>query len=223
MNENQKSLLFGAAGILVGVLVSVIGVNELNSRFMSAAEDIGKTRVELDQERNKLADIKKGNDESLTDLTAQKKKLSEISAQLDTMLENLTKLQGPGAENKIKLIQQLFNTASNPDAVQRLVSVEEKINALRSKYEPNIKWPHAINCGNAWDALYVLHGAPKDASGPAWYVQVYPSEYRYVRFNPDTSYLDFGGHSQSSEGCHGKSIDVLKAEGRTYQFMKTSS
>ncbi|SFG24060.1 hypothetical protein [Neptunomonas qingdaonensis] len=75
MDENQKSVLTGAAGILVGVLLSVIGVNELNHRFMSAAEDIGKTRAELEQERKELEKLKTGNAESLKNLEEHNKKI----------------------------------------------------------------------------------------------------------------------------------------------------
>jgi|UPI00037F27BC hypothetical protein len=103
----------------------------------------------------------------------------------------------------------------------QLDKLKGEIEVLQHQVGPVAKWPQAINCGSAWDALFVLHGNPiKDDGVLAWYVQVFPNEYRYVRFNLDGSYYDRAGHSQSSVGCANRSIEQLRQEQRTYQFIQ---
>jgi len=104
--------------------------------------------------------------------------------------------------------------------------VDDMSSAVRKLDEaigPTETWPHAINCGaSSWQAIFVLHGSPartETISGMAWYVQVYPEEYRYVRFNADGTYKDRAGHSDSNIGCQGLSIRDLRQKGRTFRFV----
>ena len=99
--------------------------------------------------------------------------------------------------------------------------LKEKNDELKKLLHEPSKWPHAINCGSPWDALFILHGNPLNNTDFAWYVQVYQPTYRYVRFNTDLSYKDWGGdNSDSSIGCVNKSISQLREDGRTYEFIK---
>ena len=98
----------------------------------------------------------------------------------------------------------------------------KEINEIKKQLGPVNKWPSAINCGSAWDAIFVLHGNPRNNTvspdNLAHYVQVYPHEYRSVRFNADGSYFDRKGHNESSLYCEGKGINQLRKENKTYQF-----
>nr|VFJ89588.1 MAG: hypothetical protein BECKH772A_GA0070896_1001610 [Candidatus Kentron sp. H]VFJ92755.1 MAG: hypothetical protein BECKH772B_GA0070898_100339 [Candidatus Kentron sp. H]VFJ97588.1 MAG: hypothetical protein BECKH772C_GA0070978_100149 [Candidatus Kentron sp. H] len=92
--------------------------------------------------------------------------------------------------------------------------------SLPTRANAETYWPHAINCGSEWDALFILHANPiGDSTDLAYYVQVYPNEYRYVRFNADGSYYDRAGHDGSSVGCQSKPVTQLQEEDRTFYFM----
>ena len=129
-------------------------------------------------------------------------------------------------------INNMSDVASLKDTMKCLQLEIDKLNSLHTQLkkknselekqlnEPS-KWPHAINCGTPWDALFILHANPLDNAGPAWYVQVYNSSYRHVKFNSDLSYNDWGGDNKDSLiGCINKSITQLRAAGRTYEFIK---
>ena len=74
------------------------------------------------------------------------------------------------------------------------------------------------------NGYFVLHANPRNTTvtsdNHAFYVQVYPDEFRFVRFNADGSYYDRQGHNESSIACEGKAIDQLRKESRTYQFLQ---
>ena len=67
-------------------------------------------------------------------------------------------------------------------------------------------WPDALRCGidTTPGAVFLLHGAV--TNGGAYYVQVFPNEYRYVIFNGDGTCNSKAGHDDSSRGCLGQSI-----------------
>lgn len=115
------------------------------------------------------------------------------------------------------------NSASTMDAVKcledEIAGLKEENQELKQRIGKASKWPHAINCGSGIDAIYILHGKTINDEGLAWYVQVYPNEYRYVRFNGNLSYHDRAGHNNSSVGCDSKSISRLRREGRTFDFL----
>ena len=125
------------------------------------------------------------------------------------LMQVIKDLGALGEQNKVSLerINQLEN---------KVRSLEESTSSMKDSF-----WPHSINCGSDWDAIFMLHGNPIKRSGSelAWYVQVYPNEYRYVRFSANGSYHDRAGHNGSSIGCEKKSIDQLRLEGRTYQVL----
>lgn len=106
---------------------------------------------------------------------------------------------------------------SNSIEIEKL---KEGTKELRDQLGQSLKWPHAINCGSPWDTLFILHGNPINNNGLAWYVQVYPNEYRNVTFNADGSYNNKAGNNESSIGCMNKSITQLRQEHRTYQFIQ---
>nr|VFJ74499.1 MAG: hypothetical protein BECKFM1743C_GA0114222_107951 [Candidatus Kentron sp. FM]VFJ74918.1 MAG: hypothetical protein BECKFM1743A_GA0114220_108041 [Candidatus Kentron sp. FM]VFK21660.1 MAG: hypothetical protein BECKFM1743B_GA0114221_108042 [Candidatus Kentron sp. FM] len=93
--------------------------------------------------------------------------------------------------------------------------------SLYTRANAETYWPHAISCGgDEWDAMFILHGNPiGDSTNLAYYVQVYPNEYRYVRFNADGSYYDRAGSDASSVGCENKSTTQLQEENRTFSFI----
>ena len=92
--------------------------------------------------------------------------------------------------------------------------------SLYTRANAETYWPHAISCGgDEWDAMFILHGNPiGDSTNLAYYVQVYPNEYRYVRFNADGSYYDRAGSDASSVGCESKSMSQLQEEDRMFYF-----
>nr|VFK31221.1 MAG: Peptidase inhibitor I9 [Candidatus Kentron sp. LPFa] len=116
----------------------------------------------------------------------------------------------------------IINVIASSATRNKVTDAKSNNSLLYSKPSP-FDWPDAINCGSAWDATFVLHGNPKGDSGLAYYVQVYPHEYRYVRFNADGSYYDRGGHDGSSVGCQGKSMVQLQQEDRIYRFVNGST
>lgn len=78
-------------------------------------------------------------------------------------------------------------------------------------------WPDAIRCGDGIrsSAIFVLHGVAAEA----WYVQVYPHEFRYVRFNRDGSYSSRDGDDGSTRGCLDQSISQLYKSGKAFNFV----
>jgi hypothetical protein len=78
-------------------------------------------------------------------------------------------------------------------------------------------WPDALRCGDEIRsrAIFILH----DVAAEAWYVQVYPYEFRYVRFNRDGSYNSRNGDDGSTRGCLNQSISQLYKRGRAFNFV----
>jgi len=229
MNENIKSIVSGAVGIVIGVLLTVFGVSELNKHVVKTAVEIGKTQNESEARAEDVKkieqDIKALQEEattSLDNLEQQKARLQQAQDEINILLEEVTKTKGPEAKEKLEALQLLVAGLENSTALQRLMEIEIAVASLtsmvQSRTAPNLKWPHAINCGESWDAFFFLHASPIKLTDDAWYVQVFPSEYRYVRFNGDTTFHDSAGHQPSRAGCDGKPIAQLKEEGRTFQL-----
>ena len=105
----------------------------------------------------------------------------------------------------------------------KIIDARSNNSLLYSKLSPP-NWPDAIKCSDeTWDSMFILHANPNSDSGLAYYVQAYPNEYRYVRFNPDGSYYDRGGNNGSSLSCQSKSITQLKQENRTFSFINSNT
>ena len=104
----------------------------------------------------------------------------------------------------------------------KIRSIENDLKAVRKNLFPKPEWPHAVLCGSDWDAPYILHGTPHFSNGnplPAWYVQVYPHEYRYIQFDINGDFIKRDGDPRSSQNCYGKSMQMLKLEKRALYFI----
>ena len=115
-------------------------------------------------------------------------------------------------------VKNLDNTLQ--ELQSNVTEVKTEAGELKGYFAP-ADWPHAINCGTSRDMLFILHASPTSGD-VAWYVQVYPNEYRYVRFNADGSYLDRAGADVVSIGCNNKSIEQLRKEHKTYEAILDS-
>lgn len=105
-------------------------------------------------------------------------------------------------------------------AEKKVSNLEKELSEIKTQIGSPLEWPHAINCGVSWDAIFIAHGIPIEGQGLTQYNQVYAEESRYVRFNPDGSFHDRNGHDDSSKVCVGRSIKTLRKEGRTFQFLR---
>ena len=115
-------------------------------------------------------------------------------------------------EAKIKRLKDTLKELQS-----NVVKAQAEVEELKGYFAPTGSgWPHAINCGVSRDMLFILHASPGNGD-LAWYVQVYPNEYRYVRFNADGSYHDRAGADAVSVGCNNKSIDQLRREHKAYK------
>lgn len=81
-------------------------------------------------------------------------------------------------------------------------------------------WPDAVNCGGAgFPTIYYLTYAPF-ADGKFYYRNIYDAGDRSVWFNADKTYAS---KTTSETGCDGKSVNVLYAEGRAFNFVGGAS
>lgn len=100
----------------------------------------------------------------------------------------------------------------------------DKFVALEQIFLTNPKWPHAINCGENMNALYILtaHDSSTGKKEGAIYTQTFQKSnkqnvFNHVKFNHDGAHRNKVGGT--SKGCGDKSIDQLRKEGRTYHFI----
>ena len=141
-----------------------------------------------------------------------------ISAVPLVIFSSIASSQDVGLIDELRVIKEKLSSL-----VLTVESQDKKIKSLEKKLKPE-KWPHAINCGGRWDAMYVLHGKPKDNSNtnsPVSYHQIFAAQVREVKFNSsDGSYLEGSGNEESRRACIGKSIMQLREEKKTFQFVR---
>lgn len=203
MNENTKLAVTAFIGIFIGALVTYLGVEKLTEKVIETSMSLGATKGLVDELQVQVAKTKK----QLDNIEIETKISNEI-------LSSIQKSDEFKLAEKLMAVEQLTNDA------QGLIQLQVDVDKLKTKFNTTQKWPHAINCGSSWDALYILHGNPLEkGTGEAQYDQVFANEHRYVLFNPDGTYHARGGHPESSIGCENKSISQLRKDRRTYEFI----
>ncbi len=216
---SKRDIAFGVAGTLIGgIFIWLLTKNIEFGAQLQALQKIDPLVTQAYSQANRadaLASEAIGRaNEALRNVQTSEKEARRIIAnittaplfeKIDESVEKLEKAAAEAAENKVKEEVKIEVTRAAQDKLRSLGGLG--------------KWPHALDCGASWVALYFLHGAPNSTNGTVQYDQIYASEHRYVRFSADGKFHDRGGHGESSLGCDKKSLDILRSENRAFTFL----
>lgn len=134
MKDSTKSFFTGLLGLIAGILLTALGVQEINKRVINFAEEIGKKKAEFERDELEIArlrdsaveasdsikELREASSNTLKALEEEKIRLLLLSSQISDLVHQVTDLSEDEATKQLELLSSLAQGLKSDDAVTRL-------------------------------------------------------------------------------------------------------
>ena len=150
MSDGVKAILTGSIGILLGVVVTFLGVDNLNkiviSKSVELGEDTNALKTELEKGTVEVANLQEKLAKSIESVEAtenqaslilasvneQKKSLEEIEQDISSILQTIGILEKDEAKEKLEAVRQLVAELNSDSGASRFLELEKTVKAQSS-------------------------------------------------------------------------------------------
>lgn len=145
MTDGIKAVITGSIGILLGVVVTFLGVDNLNKIVIAKSVELGEVtsslKMELEVQYKLNSELKDKLNKSIEDLEAtesqaslllasvneQKDSLAEIELDISTILQSIGVLEKDEAKEKLEIVRQLVSELDSESGTTRFLELENTI------------------------------------------------------------------------------------------------